>query len=104
MGKRGNIDELTTLLALALTHRIGGLVNLNEIYSEKYRKESDVFLKEALKISLTQNWNINDKIKIKNLLEKKLRESLEKRDFLDNKKFDLIEKEINNVLVSLSLN
>ena len=80
MGKKGDIDELTTLLSLALTHRIGSFVNPNEIYSEKYRKESDAFLKKALKISLTQNWNISDKIKIKNLLEKKLRESLEKSE------------------------
>lgn len=104
MGKRSDIKELVTLLSLALTHRIGSLVNPNEIYSEKYQKESDAFLKKAIKISLRQNWNKDDKIKIREFLKKKLRDDLEKRDFLDDKKFDLIDKEINNVLESLDLN
>jgi hypothetical protein len=104
MGKRDDINELTALLSLTLTHRIGSLVNPDEIYSEKYRKESDVFLKRAIKISLRYNWNMDNKIKIREFLEKKLRESLEKRDFLDNKKFKLMEKEINSVLKFLNLN
>ena len=104
MGKKSDIKEMATLLSFALTHRIGSLVNPDEIYSEKYKKESDAFLKKAVKISLRQNWNKDDKIKIKELLKKKLKDDLERRDFLDNKKFDLIDKEINNVLGSLRLN
>jgi|SRR3989344_800983 len=103
MGKKGDISELTTLLSLALTHRIGSIVNPNELYSEKYRKESDAFLKKAVKISLRQNWNRYDKIKIRGLLEKKLRESLEKRDFLDKKKFEFMKEEIDDALKFLSL-
>ena len=103
MGKKSDISELTTLLSLALTHKIGSLVNPNELYSEKYRKESDAFLKKAVKVSLRQNWNENDKIKIKEILEKKLKESLERRDFLDNKKFEFINEEVNSVLKLLGL-
>ncbi len=104
MGKRSDIKELITLLSLALTHKIGGLVNPGEIYSEKYQKESNAFLKKAIKVSLRQNWNKEDKINIRDLLKKKLKSDLEKRDFLNDKKFDLMEREINNALKSLSLN
>ena len=104
MGKRSDIKELVTLLSLALIHKIGSLVNPNEIYSEKYRKESDAFLKKAIKISIRQNWNKEDKINIRELLRRKLRSDLEIRDFLDNKKFDLMDKEMDNILESLSLN
>ena len=104
MGKRSDIKEMVTLVSLSLTHKIGSLVNPDEIYSEKYKKESDAFLKKAMKISLRQNWNKDDKVKIKGLLKKRLRNDLERRDFIDNKKFDLIDKEINNVLGSLRLN
>ena len=104
MGKKRDIKELVTLISLALTHKIGSLVNPNEIYSEKYRKESDSFLKKAIKISLKQNWNKDDKAKIKELLKKKLKDDLKKRDFIDDKKFSLIDDEINNVLSLIGLN
>lgn len=103
MGKNSDINELVKLLSLALMHKIGGLVNPNEIYSEKYRKESDIFLRSAEKIYLRRNWNKDDKITIKEFLKKKLRDSLEKRDFLDNKKFSFMNKEIDNVLKTLDL-
>ncbi len=103
MGKRGDINELVTLLSLALTHRIGGFVNPDDIYSEKYLKESDAFLKKATKISLRQNWSKYDKAKIREFLKKKLREGLERRDFLEDKKFKIMDKEINNILRLLDL-
>jgi len=103
MGKKDDVKELVALLSLALTHRIGSLVNPNELYSEKYRKESDVFLKQAKKVSLRHNWNEADKAKIKEFLKRKLMENLERRDFLDNKKFRFMEKEISNVLSLLEL-
>ncbi len=103
MGKTGDIKELTTLLSLALTHKIGSQVNPNEIYTEKYKKESEEFVKEAEKISLRQNWNSYDKNNIKNILRKKLRSKLTTRDFLNNKKFDLMDTEIKNILKRLGL-
>lgn len=55
-------------------------------------------IKEAKKISFSLNLNIYDKSNLKNELRKKLRDELEKKDFLDNKKFDYVEEEINNIL------
>ena len=104
MGKKRDIKEMVTLISLALKHKIGSLVNPNEIYSEKYKKESDSFLKQAIKISLRQNWNKEDKAKIKELLKKKLKDDLEKGDFIDDKKFSLIDKEIDDVLNLIELN
>ena len=103
MSKNQNIHELTNILAIALRHKIGSIVNKNEIYAQKYAKDYEIFLKEAVKVSLRENWNDSDKNRIKNELKRKLREELEKREFIDNKKFDIIEKEIDNILEVLKL-
>ena len=103
MSKNQNIHELTNILSIALRHKIGSIVNKNEIYAQKYAKDYEIFLKEAVKISLKENWNDSDKIKIKNELKGKLRDELEKREFIDNRKFDIMGKEINNILEVLKL-
>ena len=103
MGKKDNIRELIILLALSLSHRIGSIINKNEIYAEKYAKESENFLNKAKKVVLRENWSAQDKIIIKEELRKKLRDELTKRDFLDNKKFDIMDEEIYKVLKSLDL-
>ena len=103
MSKNQNIHELTNILAIALRHKIGSIVNKDEIYAQKYAKDYEIFLKEAVKISLRENWNDSDKIKIKNELKGKLRDELEKREFIDNKKFDIMDREINNILGVLKL-
>ncbi|MEK6855001.1 MAG: hypothetical protein AABX73_02150 [Nanoarchaeota archaeon] len=103
MGKRHNREQLITFLALSLTHKIGSRVNSDEVYSAKYRKESDAFLKKAEKISLIENWNNQDRAGIRKMLEKRLRSELEKRDFLSEKKFDLMADEINAVLEEIGL-
>ena len=103
MSKNQNIHELTNMLAIALRHKIGSIVNKNEIYAQKYARDYEIFLKEAVKISLKENWNDSDKIKIKNELKGKLRDELEKREFIDNKKFDIMDREINNILGVLKL-
>ena len=103
MSKNQNIHELTNILAIALRHKIGSIVNKDEIYAQKYAKDYEMFLKEAIKISLRENWNDSDKIKIKNELKIKLKDELEKREFIDNKKFDIIDGEINTLLRVLKL-
>jgi len=103
MSKNKNIHELTNILAIALRHKIGSIVNKDEIYAQKYAKDYEIFLKEAIKISLRENWNDSDKIKIKNELKSKLRDELEKREFIDNKKFDIMGREINEILGVLKL-
>ena len=42
MGKKRDIDELTNILAAALRHKIGSMVNKDEIYAQKYDKEFEV--------------------------------------------------------------
>lgn len=104
MSKTKNIQELTTILAIALRHKIGSIVNQDEIYAQKYAKDADVLIKEAQKIFLRENWNNYDKEKIKKVLKKKLQHELEKKEFLDNKKFDIMEKEMDETLESIKLN
>ena len=95
MNKKKVIQELTNLLAKSSRHKIGSLVNSDEIYAEKYAKDSEILLKEAQKTALKENWNIYDKSIIKNKLKRKLKAELEKKDFLNEKKFDMMEEEIN---------
>ncbi|MDP1695853.1 MAG: hypothetical protein Q8L29_03000 [archaeon] len=103
MGKTSDIHELTNILAKALRHKIGAMVNSNEIYAEKYAKDADLLIKEAKKIVFRQNWNSYDKSRIKNELRKKLRLELEKKDFLDDRKFDMMDEEMTKVLKELEL-
>lgn len=103
MNKNKAIDELTNILAKALRHKIGSLVNSSEIYAQKYAKDADILLNEAKKVSLKENWNSYDKSMIKEKLKIKLKKELESKDFLDNKKFDLMENEIKEALEKLNL-
>jgi len=103
MGKKQSIGELTSLLAKSLRHKIGSIVNKNEIYSQKYAKDAEVLLKEAQKVSLKENWNSYDKSEIKQELEKKLTKELEEKTFLDESKFNHINSEITLVLKLLEL-
>jgi len=103
MNKKDTINELTNILAVALRHRIGSIVNDKEVYAQKYARDAEVLLNEAEKISLMINWNQHDKINIKDILKKKLKEELEKKDFLSGKKFDIMDKEIEKALVFLKL-
>ena len=103
MSKLNKLHELTNILAKALRHRIGAIVNQNEIYAQKYSRDADILLREAQKIALEENWNSYDKIKIRNELKRKLKQELEKKDFLDEKKFDIMDDEIDKALATLNL-
>lgn len=103
MNKNDLIDELTNILAVALRHKIGSIVNNKEIYAQKYAKDAEILLKEAEKISLEGNWNIYDKTRIKEELKRRLKNELENKDFIDNKKFELMNEEIDKALGYLRL-
>jgi len=103
LGKNKTIHELTTLIAISLRHKIGSLVNKNEIYAQRYAKDSEILLREARKVSVKENWNKEDKLRIKEESRIKLRKELEERSFLDNSKFDLIDRELDRVLGDLGL-
>ena len=42
MGKNKDICELTNILAKALRHRIGAIVNSDELYAQKYARDADI--------------------------------------------------------------
>ncbi len=103
MSKTKTISELTNLLAIALRHRIGSMVNENEIYAQKYSRDADVLMNEARKISEKENWNNYDKNKIRQELKIKLKKELEEKDFLDNNKFEIMDEEADKALRELGL-
>src|SRR3989344_3325160 len=103
MSKKDNIRKLTTFLALSLAHKIGGMTNPKDPYAGKYEKEGDAYFIRSRKVSFSENWNNYDKIRIREELRKKLKTELERKDFLDNRKFDLMDEEINKTLLSLDL-
>lgn len=61
-------------------------------------------MKAAEKIANKQNWNNYDKEKIKEKLRRKLEKELTEKAFLDNKKFELMDEEINKALHEFNLN
>lgn len=103
MGKNKDIEELANLMTKALRHKIGSIVNKDEFYAAKYAKDAEVFMKEAEKVLLRRNWNRYDKEKIKEQLKIKLQKELEEKDFLDSKKFDIMDEELNKALKDLDL-
>jgi len=103
MNKRKILDELTNVLSAALRHKIGSIVNSSEIYAQKYAKDAEIMMKEAEKISLGKNWNNQDKAEIKAILKRKLKAELEKREFINNRKFELVDSEIEKALKVLKL-
>jgi hypothetical protein len=103
MNKNKLIDELTNVLSASLRHKIGSIVNENELYAQKYAKDADFLLKEAGKIASELHWNLDDKAIIKRELERKLRLELEKKEFLNEKKFEFVDKEIEFALRLMGL-
>lgn len=104
MSKKQISEELINVLAVALRHKIGSMVNPNAIYAERYAKDSDIFFKQAEKVKEQANWNSSDKEEIKTTLKRRLRNELEKKPFLPDKKYDYIDEEINKALRILDLN
>ena len=98
MGKNKDINELTNLMAKALRHKIGSIVNKDELYASKYAKDAESIMAEAEKVLLRQNWNSYDETRIKEQLRIKLQKELEQKDFLDNKKFEIMDNEIEKAL------
>lgn len=103
MNKTKTIQQLTNILAVALRHKIGAIVNPNNYYTKKYEKDARDLLVVVQNVSLRRHWNNQDKGKIREELKKKLREELERCLFLDNKKFELVDKEIDDALKELGL-
>jgi hypothetical protein len=103
MGRSKLIEELTTLLAIALRHKIGSIVNENELYAQKYAKDSEVLIEQAKKLIMAVGFNIYEKKEIKNMLKLKLRKELEAKTFLSEKKFGIMDGEADKCLDVLGL-
>ena len=103
MAKKADIEELANIISKALRHRIGSIVNEKEIYASKYAKDADNLLKEAERVLLRHTWNRYDKIIIKEKSRKKLKLELEKKDFIDSRKFDIMDEELDKVLKDFGL-
>lgn len=104
MAKRKVINELTNLLAIALRHKIGSIVNKNEVYSQKYALDAEVLINSAKKVSLQEHWNNSDKEIIKKELKKKLYNELKSKEFIEERKFEIMDDEIIKVLIEFGLN
>jgi len=103
MGKKDDIDQLANLMSRSLRHKIGSIVNENEIYADKYAKDAENIMREAEKISFRQNWNDYEKEQIKDKLRKKLKKELEEKEFINNRKFEIMDDEVNKALKELKL-
>lgn len=104
MGKKHEIEELANIIAIGLRHRIGSIVNKTEIYAAKYAEDADKFFTEAEKAAKSRTWNLTDKEIIKEKIKRKLKNELEKSEFIANRKFDIMEEEIGKILRRLKLN
>jgi hypothetical protein len=103
MGHKKEIEEFTNILATALRHKIGGIVNFMEVYASKYSKNYEILLKEAKKILEKTTFNFYEKKEIKEILGKKLYAELASKEFLSDKKFDIMGEEIEKVLKEIGL-
>src|SRR3989344_2532132 len=101
MSKEDTLNKLIKLLAHAISHKIGSIVNKDNYYAEKYAKEAINFFNLAKKASLEANWNREDLATIERSLRKKIISELESKDFLDNSKFDFVNVEIKKTMVEL---
>ena len=101
MSKKTDMEELTNIVAKALRHRIGSKVNPDEFYASQYAEDTEILMREAQKVSMREHWNQDDKKQMKELLAKKLKRELEKKGFLPEKKFELMEGEIEGALKGL---
>lgn len=104
MSKKSDIEQLTNLMSKALRHRIGSIVNEDEIYAARYAKDAETIMKAAEKIVNNWNWNNYDKGQIKEKLRKKLEKELTEKDFLSSRKFEIMDEEINKALKKFNLN
>lgn len=103
MGKNKDIDQITTILSTALRHKIGAILGIDKRYFKKYEIEFSARRDMAKKILKDCNFNIYDKNKIKILLKRKLENELERRDYINEKKFEIMNEEIDKVLEELEL-
>ncbi len=103
MGKSDTVQELARLIGLAVAHSIGYILNPSSIYADKYRKEILNFMSLAAKTRDKEHWNVSDLRLIKAKAIEETNYELSRRDYLDLRKFELIDGEIEKMLRELEL-
>ncbi len=103
MNRHKTIEELTNLLALSLRHKIGSIVNKHEVYSKKYADESQALLNNAKRNISGITFNLYEKKEILQILKRKLKAELQSKPFLNERKFDIMDEEMNSALKELGL-
>lgn len=104
MNKNKVIEQLSNLLSRGLRHKIGSIVNAQDIYASKYEKESQSLFKQAEEVALDIHWNSDDKKELQTRLKNKLVKELTEKDFLHQRKFEIMDEEIEDILKRLGLN
>lgn len=103
MGKNSNIRHLARFMALAVAHKIGSLVESTAIYREKYEKEFNSFMVQAVKIRLRENWSSEDKDKIRKEVMSETTKELIRKAHIPDEKLNFISKEVDNALKEAGL-
>ena len=98
MSKSQDIQELTNLLAQSLRHRIASIVNDEAIYASKYAKDAENILKRAAVVANRHTWNRDEKAEIRNILSNKLYAALKEKTFIHERKFEIMDEEIDDAL------
>ncbi|MBI2136228.1 hypothetical protein HYU06_04095 [Candidatus Woesearchaeota archaeon] len=98
MSKSRDIQELTGLLSQSLRHKIGSIVNKQELYATQYAKNAATILKRAAVVSKRHTWNRDEKAEIRTMLYNKLYNELKQKTFLHERKFEMIDDEIDKAL------
>ena len=103
MGKSDHLQTLARMIALAVAHKIGYLIQSDSDYAKKYQKEYMNFMRQAESINFLEHWNDFDKEQILQISRKKVTDELSARTYLKAEKFTIIEKELFNVMHDLGL-
>jgi len=103
MGKSAKIEEVVNRLAVALRHRIGALLGTNKDYAKRYLYDSIELINQAREIVIDLHLNVEDKQELKIKLSHKLQKELEVKEFIPEKKFQIMNSEIDKVLRELGI-
>jgi hypothetical protein len=98
------IDEFVSFIVLGLRHRIGSIVNDNELYAKKYAKDAEEFFKAARKTIIGITFNVYETAEIKKSIKSKLSADLTSKPFLRERKFEIMDAEIEKVLLDFGFN
>jgi hypothetical protein len=102
VSKRERLENLATFIGLRAAHEI--LIRVTNKPESNHHLEQEADNYGNLSFDLAKgNWNQEDILEIKELAKKCCNKKLRKYHDIDDKKFDMMEKVIENVLVDLGV-